>query len=208
MAMNDPPVKSLRPPTGGVWFNVRDAGLWRRSFASPTSPESPMIYLLDLTGVQPLVGVIEASVNELAREMRAGRFGEAAIVVATQDPSVQRHVQLIAAAENLPIYLSGSTTAVSLMQAWPAAPLSKTDSETLDAIMDMGGSARASELAQALKLRSTAAINRLNGLVAKGLLHRQPQSGRKGDLYVDGRSAAILYGEAQIAAALETATSQ
>jgi uncharacterized membrane protein len=167
-----------------------------------------MIYLLDLNGVQPLLSVIEATVNELARDIKAGRFGEAAIVVSTQDPSVQRHVQLVAAAENLPIYLSGSTTAVSLMQARPAAPLSRTDSETLDAIMDMGGSVRASVLARALGLRPTAAINRLNGLVARGLLHRQPQSGRKGDLYVDHRSAAILYGEGDVAAAMEMATNQ
>jgi len=167
-----------------------------------------MLYLLDLNAVQPTLGVLEAALRELAKDVRAGRYGQSAIVVSSQDPAIQRYVALVAAAENLPIYVSGSTTTFSLMQARPAINLSRTDSETLDVVMDMGGSVSASQVADRLHLRPTAAINRLNSLVGKGLLHKQPQSGRKGDLYVDYRAAAIQYGHRALQASIEGAISQ
>jgi predicted transcriptional regulator len=175
--------------------------------APPTSPQSPMIYLLDLNGVQPILDVLEPALSELARDIKAGRFGESAVVVSTQDPVLQRYVELIATAENLPLYISGSTTAFSIIQARPAANLSRTDTETLDAVMNLGGRATASDVAHKLHLRQTAAINRLNALAAKGLLHKQQQSGRKGDLYVDYRAAAIDYSHNALQASISGALS-
>ena len=191
---NNPSLKAVRPPTSGAWFDVIAADRWRRELAAPTVRDSPMLYLLDLHGVHPTVDVLDTYLRQLASDMKAGAYGESAIVVSTQDRGVRRYVELVAAQENLPIYVSESTTAFSLMQAQPGTSLSETDRQTLRTVMDLGGAADSRDVAKALGLQHTTAVNRLNSLASKGLLSRRRRAGRTTDLYIDFRLASAQYG--------------
>lgn len=205
---NQPAMKVVRPPTGGLWYSVGAAADWLRQLSVPTHPDSPMLYQIDLTGVAPIVGVLDAYVGTFAREIKAGHFGEAGIVVTTQDPFVRHYVEMLAETEGLPIYLSESTTNYSIVQAKPLIPLTATERESLWAVMEEGGSVTAKQLAAQLEIGQTAAINRLNALVEKGLLYKIASPGRRSDVYVDRRAAAIQYGEQNLEATLADAASQ
>jgi DNA-binding MarR family transcriptional regulator len=152
-----------------------------------------MLYLLDLHDVHPTIAVLDTYLRNLATEMKAGLFGESAIVVSTQDAAIRRYVEMLAAHQDLPIYVSSSTTSFSLMQAPPAARLSETELQTLRAVTDLGGIVDARELARTLRLRHTTAVNRLNSLASKGLLFKRRRAGRRTDLYVDYRVAGSQY---------------
>jgi predicted transcriptional regulator len=152
-----------------------------------------MLYLLDLNDVHPTIAVLDAYLRTLATDIKAGQYGESAIVVSTQDASVRRYVEMVAAQENLPIYVSPSTTSFALIQAKPGARLTETERETLRSVMELGGVIDARALANALKLRHTTAVNRLNSLESKGLLFRRRRPGRRTDLYVDYRIASAQY---------------
>ena len=199
---NSPSLKAVRPPTSGPWYDVSAADRWRKELSPPTVPDSPMLYLLDLHDVHPTVAVLDAYLRNLATEMKAGRFGESAVVVSTQDPAVRRYVEMVALQEDLPIYLSSSTTSFSLMQAPPGARLSETERQTLRTIMELGGIVDARELARTLRLQHTTAINRLNSLESKGLLFKRRRAGRRTDLYVDFRVAGSQYSVDTLNAAL------
>src|SRR6267378_2684842 len=112
---NSPSLKAVRPPTSGPWFNVHAANTWRRALAAPTVSDSPMLYLLDLNDVHPTLAVLDAYLRALAIDVKAGRYGESAIVVSTQDPSVLRYLELVATQEDLPLFVSPSTTSFSLV---------------------------------------------------------------------------------------------
>jgi predicted transcriptional regulator len=200
---NEPAVRVVKPPTSSFWVDVVGANAWRESLRPPTTPNAPMLYLFDLNDVTPTPPVLDAALRTLARDIQLGRYGESAIVVSSQDPSVRRHIELLASAENLPIYLSNSTTNFGLVQAEPAMHLSATDRQTLRAVLNQGGSATAPQIAKALSLAPTAAINRLSSLERRGLLFKREQPGRQPDLYIDVRAASLQYGEATLNAALE-----
>lgn len=152
-----------------------------------------MLYLLDLNDVHPTVGVLDAYLRTLATDVKAGLYGESAIVVSTRDAAVRRYVEMVAAQEDLPIYVSPTTTSFALIQAQPGAKLTETEQQTLRRIMDLGGVVDARVVAKELKLRHTTALNRLNSLVSKGLLFKRRRPGRRTDLYVDFRIASAQY---------------
>lgn len=200
--VNNPALKAIRPPTSGPWYDVVAADRWRREVAAPTVKDSPMLYLLDLHGVHPTVEVLDAYLRQLASDMKAGTYGESAIVVSTPDKGVKRYVQMVAAQEDLPIYVSDSTTTFALMQAEPGASLTETERQTLRIIMNLGGVVDSRDVANALHLQHTTAVNRLNALAEKGLLFRRKRAGRTTDLYVDFRIASADYGFATLESAL------
>lgn len=201
--VNVPAMKVVRPPTGHIWYSVGAALDWVRQLAPPTYPESPILFQVDLHGIFPYVGTLDALLGALAAEIRSGRWGQAGIVVSTQDPAVRRYVEMRAMAEDVPLYLSESTTNFSLVQAEPAAPVNATERETLRAVMDAGGRASAKEVADRLEIGHTAAANRLGALVERRLLYRQRTPGRRPDLFVDRRAAAVEYGQQNLQATLE-----
>lgn len=190
---NNPPVRVYRPPTAGPWFDMVAAKEWRQEIAAPTSLASPMLCVLDLNSVVPTVDVLDGILLDLAARIRSGAFGAGAIVVSSQSPAIRRWVELWAAAEALPIYISESTTSFALIQARPAMQLSATERATLTSVLDHGGYVSAPELARELHLNVSAVINRLTALERKGLLRREPRAGRQADVYMDYRSAGIEY---------------
>ena len=193
MAVNFPPVRAIRPPTAGVWSNWHVAETSRKDVAPPTSPKAPIMYMVDLTGVQPTVDVLEAYLLPLAQDMKLGRYGQSSLVVSTQSPSVSRFVELLASHYDLPIYLAQSTSPMELSSAHPAGQLTATEEETLNAVMAQGGGVSAGELARQMEppLRHTAALNRLVSLAARGYLHRETLPGRTPDLFIDPRVPAL-----------------
>lgn len=190
---NSPSLKAVRPPTSGPWFDVHAATRLRESLHGPTDPSSPMLYLLDLNSVHPSIAVLDAYLREFAKQIKAGKYGDSAVVVSTQDESVRRYVEMLAAQDELPIYVSASTTSFALIQAEPAARLTETERLTLRTVMDLGGTADARRVAHHLGLKHTTAVNRLNALCAKGLLSKKRRPGRTTDLYTDFRAASAQY---------------
>jgi DNA-binding MarR family transcriptional regulator len=162
-----------------------------------------MLYVLDFNDVVPTVQVLDRTLQHFAAGIRSGFYGASAVVVSCQSLPVRRWVELWAAAENLPIYLSQSTTSLSLIQAQPAMQLSATERATLKSVLDAGGSVTAPEIARTSGLKPSAAINRLNTLEGKGLLFRQTQTGKRPDVYVDFRAASIEYASSAMSAQAE-----
>jgi DNA-binding MarR family transcriptional regulator len=192
-AANNPPVRVYRPPTAGPWFDVVRAEEWRQQIAAPTSLSSPMLCVLDFNAVDPTLDLLDGILVDFAARIRSGAFGAGAVVVSSQSPAIRRWVELWAAAEALPIYISESTTSFALIQAKPAMQLSATERTTLTSVLDCGGVTSAPALARQLRLSVSAVLNRLNALERKGLLRREPQAGRQPDVYMDYRSAGIDY---------------
>lgn len=152
-----------------------------------------MTYVIDFDAVHPTVEVLQESLVPWAEAVKRGEYGKSAIVVSTRNESLRAYIQSIAAQRSLPIFVSFSTTPFDVAEADAALPLSATDEETLSAVAALGGRADAAQLASHLRLRHTAATNRLVGLSNKGYLHRQKRAGRTGDLFVDPRLPSVEY---------------
>jgi hypothetical protein len=182
-------VRSIKPATGGVWSNFLLADEARQGIVPPTN--APMVYMLDLTDVNPTVEVLERFLLPLAQDFKLGRYGDSALVVSTRNSSVRRFVELLAAAHSLPIYVASSTAHLEIAEAEPAGELTATEKQTLSAVSALGGRARAAEIADRLHLQHTAAVNRLVSLTTKGYLYRESQPGRGGDVFVDPRQPSI-----------------
>jgi hypothetical protein len=181
--VNEPPVKVLRPLTGGFWFDSEVAVKSREGLVAPTTP-APFLYILDLMTVKPTFDVLNRFLVPLAREIRDGVYGRSALVVSATDPSVRHATELLAAQLDLPLWLADSTTALEIVQASPAGTVSETDRETLRAVVDLGARTGAAEVAAELGIQHTAAFNRLASLSSRGYLHRESRSGRAGDLFI------------------------
>ena len=93
----------------------------------------------------------------------------------------------MAQVHELPVYLGNSP--FDLRDATPIGSLTQTKSITLDRIVMLGGQVTASMLAAAEGIRPTAATNRLVNLDREGYLVRQPRGRRKGDIFIEPRTA-------------------
>ena len=84
------------------------------------------------------------------------------------------------------MFVSSSTT--DLSQAEAVGGLTGKDRETLDFVLQVGGTVTATEMARTLGVEQTTAGNRLVSLHKKGYLQRIARSHPIGDLFVDPRS--------------------
>ena len=187
MALSLPAVRVVRPPTAGPWFDRARADAARREYFPPTAPRTPTVFMLDLNSVYPSADVLEAFVLPLAYEIKAGRHGQATLVVSTGNEGLRKTVEALAINNHLPLYVAPSPSPVRLGEAAPAGEVTATERETLEAIAAMGGRTNATQLADRLNLQHTAASNRLVSLVSKGYLYRVNRPGRDGDIFVDPR---------------------
>lgn len=190
------PVRALRPPTGGIWFNVRETERWLSQLPEPTGG----ILLLDLNSVQPTLAVLEQLLPALGEAVKRGTKGQVTLIVSTRDLAIRHYVEMLSTERRLPIFLSDSTTSYSLMGATPAIMLTATDTQTLHCLMDLGGRATAREVALALGLTHTAAINRLNDVAEKKLAFRLEQPGNRAIVFCDARLPSVDYSSMMMAA--------
>lgn len=176
----------VRPPTTGPWFDVPKAAEFRKAAFPPTASQSPTVYMLDLNSVYPVADVLQEYVVTLAREVRDGVHGPVSLVVDTRNLSIRHELGYLAGTYQLPLFLASPQSPLSVAEAEPAG-LTPSESETLEMVAEMGGRITAPALAKRLRLKHTAALNRLTPLVEKGFLYRKRQPGRTPDLFGDPR---------------------
>jgi hypothetical protein len=139
------------------------------------------VFVLDLGSARFETQVLLDMLAEVWRAA-SGTVRRAVVVVATDQSSVVRVVQMVAAADDLPLYVMPSGGNLSL--ARPTGRLTPTEADSLMLLARLGGEVTANRFAHEASLELTAAGNRLAGLAKRGYVLRVPRSRRDGDLYV------------------------
>jgi hypothetical protein len=176
----------VRPPTIGPWFDQPRAEEFRKTAFPLTAAQSPTVFVLDLNDVYPWANVLDTYLVTLAREVREGFHGQVSLVVKTMNTVLRQQVEMLAHINNVPLFLAAVTAPLEISESKPVG-LAPSDRQTIDVVGDLGGRVTAAVVAERLGLQHTAALNRLNGLVLKGYLHRLRRPGRTADLFVDPR---------------------
>lgn len=154
----------------------------RHVAANQLGSRQPTVLVLELGSARFEVQTLLEMLTPLAREIRAGRFGEVVLVVATTQDSVASIVRMVSETEDLPMYVTSSVNQVKYAQ--PAGRLTPTEKASLEALDFLGGHVTASRFASQTSLELTAAGNRLSNLARRGYVLRMPRSRREGDLFV------------------------
>ena len=152
--------------------------------------DGPQVLVLDLAGVAFTPASLQELVLPLAQRIRGGEHGAVCLVISTADPGVSDFVRYMAEAHHLPLYLTPSP--FDLREGIPVGGLTKTERDTLDTVVLLGGHVTASMLAATEGIKPSAAANRLANLDREGYLVRQPRGRREGDVYVEPRSATSI----------------
>lgn len=177
--------RTVRPATGGPWYDRPRAAAMREADFPATAFAGPTTFVLDLRGATPTPGVLLEYLVPLAQAIRGGLYGNVKLVVCTQDSAVAQLITLVAGAYALPLFVAPAPD--RLAEAEPVGELTATDRATLAAIVRAGGRVSASQLARAASIEATAANNRLTNLERKGYVYRVNRPGREGDVYADPR---------------------
>ena len=179
---------SSQPVTTLVLKDPHIAALTRDQLATQLSLiEKPLILVLDLAGITLTPSAMQELILPLAQRIRGGEYGTVRLVISTADPGVAEFTRYMAQVHNLPVYLGDSP--FNLRDAAPIGSLTQSKSFTLDTIVMLGGQVTASMLAAAEGIRPTAAMNRLVNLDREGYLVRQSRGRRKGDIFIEPRTA-------------------
>ena len=155
--------------------------------AQLNASDSPQVIVLDLGGSAFTPLALQELIIPLAQRIRGGEYGTVRLVISTSDPGVGNSIRYMAEAHQLPLYLSPSPS--NLWEGYPVGGLTETERGTLDTIIALGGQVTASSLAAKESISPSAATNRLVKLDREGYLLRQPRGRRKGDIYIEPRSA-------------------
>ena len=145
------------------------------------------VLVLDLAGVAFTPASLQELVLPLAQRIRGGEHGTIRLVISTTDPGVGDFIRYMAQAHQLPLYLSSSP--FDLQEGTPVGGLTRTERDTLDTIVGLGGQVTASRLAATEGIKPSAAANRLANLDREGYLVRQARGRREGDVYIEPRSS-------------------
>ncbi|WNV75161.1 hypothetical protein [Geodermatophilus sp. DSM 44513] len=154
----------------------------RHVAANQLGSRQPTVLVLELGSARFEVQTLLEMLTPLAREIRAGRFGDVVLVVATTQESVARIVRMVSETEALPMYVTPS--AAQVKHAHPAGRLTPTEKASLEALDFLGGHVTVNRFAAETSLELTAAGNRLSNLARRGYVLRLPRSRREGDLFV------------------------
>lgn len=147
---------------------------------------SPMVGIVQLDELRTTPNVLRDVIVTIGEDVKAGRYGEFALVVSSEDEATRHVISDIAAARNIAMFVASSPE--TLKYAVPAGTLTPNDRQTLDLVLQAGGTVTATEFAQAVGIEQTAAGNRLVSLHRKGYLQRVERPHPTGDLFVDPRS--------------------
>jgi hypothetical protein len=179
-------VKFVPVGTGyGVWNDPQGENLVQ-SFMPVGRNHGPMLGILHLGQVTPGPNILKHVIVAIGEDVRAGRYGNFAFIVSSEDAATRSVVKDIASAQDLPIFVTSSLA--NLNNAEPVGALTARDRETLNGVLVGGGTVTATEFAVQLGLEQTTAGNRLIGLSKKGYLQRVERPHPAGDQFVDPRS--------------------
>lgn len=159
------------------------------NFMPATRQHGPMLGVLSLGFARPTPGVLQDVVVRIAEDVRAGRYGEFSFVVTSQDGATRNIISHIASSQELAIFIT--PTLGELESADPAGALTTKDRETLNFVLQAGGTLTASEFAEQLSVEQTTAGNRLVALHKKGFLQRIARPHPSGDQFIDPRSVRL-----------------
>lgn len=169
-----------------VWRDPKAAAIRRDSEFPPVSGGAPRIGILDFGEIQPVPAALREFLVPLGEGIRSGRYGTFSLFVTAPDDATREFVRYLSTARDFPIYIAPSVARVS--EATPAGELTVTERDTLDVLARCGGTLTATQFAATTDTNVTTAGNRLINLARRGYVHRIPQSGRAGDLFVDPRA--------------------
>jgi hypothetical protein len=167
--------------TGGLIDHPSVPASVRHRVANRSWGTGPAVLVLDLGPARFEVEVLLDMLAPLAREIRAGRFGDVMLVVATKQDSVARIVEMLAETEDLPMYVT--RLPADVLNARPAGRLTPTERDSLLTLDHLGGLVTANGFAMETALELTAAGNRLSNLARRGYVLRLSRSRREGDLF-------------------------
>lgn len=183
-------VRFVNAGTGSaVWDDPDTTGSWNRVIQRVMPHDrrhGPMIGILDLAKLRPTPVVIRDVIVSIGEDVRAGRYGNFTFVVSSEDDATRSVLSDIASAQNLAMFVSASPA--HLEQAQPVGDLTVKDRETLQLVLQAGGTVTAAELAEQLGIEQTTAGNRLVALNKKGYLLRVERPHPVGDQFFDVRS--------------------
>jgi hypothetical protein len=145
-----------------------------------------MLGIVHLGAVRPTPGVLRDVVLTIGEDVKAGRYGNFTFVVSSEDEATRSVIHDIAAAQDIAMFVT--TSPLALEHAEPAGALTAKDRETLDLVLEAGGTVTASQLASHVGIEQTTAGNRLVSLHRKGYLQRVERPHPVGDLFMDPRS--------------------
>lgn len=175
--------------TGSAVWDDPKPGHMVDLFMPPTRQHGPMVGILHLGRARPTPGVLQDVVVKIGEDVRAGRYGEFSFVVMSEDGATRNVISNIASSQDLAIFIT--STVRNLESAEPAGALTAKDRETLDFVLQAGGTVTANELAGQLAVEQTTAGNRLVALHKKGFLQRITRPHPNGDQFIDPRSVRL-----------------
>lgn len=172
--------------TGSAVWDDPHAGNVIQRFMPHDRSHGPMVGILHFGGVRPTPGVIREVVLTVGEDVKAGRYGAFSLIVSSDDEATRCVIRDVAGAQGVAMFVSSSS--VVLEGAEPVGGLTVKDRETLDFVLQAGGTITASEFAERQGIEQTTAGNRLVALHKKGYLQRMQRPHPVGDLFVDPRS--------------------
>lgn len=179
-------VKFVPAGTGSaVWDNPHAEQVIQR-FMPPDRRHGPTVGIIHLGALRPTPSVLRDVVITIGEDVKAGRYGEFALVVSSEDEATRSVIRDIATAQDVAMFVSSSS--VTFEHAEPVGALTPRDRETLSLVLTAGGTVTAAELARRLGIEQTTVGNRLVALHKKGYLQRVERPHPIGDLFVDPRS--------------------
>lgn len=179
-------VKFVPMGTGSAVFDHPNAGQVVQRFMPADRNPNPTLGIVHFGAARPTPGVLRDMVITVGEDVKAGRYGAFTLVVSSEDEATRCVVRDIATAQDVTLFVSSSP--VDLEEAEPVGGLTARDRETLDEVLQAGGTVTAAEFAGRQRIEPTTAGNRLVALHKKGYLQRIQRPHPVGDLFVDPRS--------------------
>ena len=182
-------VKFVPAGTGSeVWDDPHAEQVIHR-FMPQSKRHGPMLGVLHFGAVHPTPSVLRNVVVTVGEDVKAGRYGSFTFFVSSEDEDTRSVIGDIAASNNIAMFVSSSST--DFGQAEPVGFLTAKDHETLNLVLEAGGTVTTLGFARQVDIEKTAAGNRLVSLHKKGYLQRVERPHPVGDLFIDARSVHI-----------------
>ena len=179
-------VKFVPAGTGSaVWDNPHAEQIIHR-FMPQDRQHGPMLGVLHIGAIRPTPSVLRNMVVTVGEDIKAGRYGSFNFFISSEDEDTRSVISDIAASKNVAMFVSSSPT--DFEQAEPVGMLTAKDRETLNLVLEAGGTVTAIGFANQVNIEKTAAGNRLVSLHKKGYLQRVERPHPAGDLFIDPRS--------------------
>lgn len=179
-------VKFVPAGTGSAVWDDPDASRVVSRFLEPDRRHGPMVGIVHLGAVRPTPNVLRDVVLTVGEDVKAGRYGQFALVISSSDDATRAVIRDMAVAQDIAMFISESPNALD--EAEPVGTLTMRDRDTMALVLQAGGTVTAMQLSSQLGIEATTAGNRLVSLHRKGYLQRVERPHPVGDLFIDPRS--------------------